>query len=419
VRILFLALTAPFPPTNGHRLRTWSLLRTLAGDGHEVSLLVLADGEHDGGDPAPLREVCRRVRVLEMPRPRGLRQYAGRLLAALSPLPYGVWRLRSAALRQAVADELRAEAFDAVLCDGVYNMVNVPDGGHPVVLNKDDVAHVILDRYVALERRRLRRAYAWLEARKVRSWERRACARAALVLASSRVDEALLRRLAPQAAVAVVPNVVDTEVYAPAGEGDEPVVLFQGGMDWHPNRDAVEYFATAVWPALRARAPHAIFRVAGRGPDPAFRERMEAAGVQFTGTVPDMRAEIARAAVCVVPLRIGSGTRLKILEAAAMGKAIVSTPLGAEGLEFRDGVEIVLAEEPAAFARAVAALLADDDGRRALAAAARRRVEACNSMPVLRRTLGAALGAPAAAARAQAARPRAVEPPAGLGTVTP
>ena len=131
MRILFLALTAPFPPTNGHRLRTWSMLRTLAADGHEVSLLVLADGEHDGGDAGPLREVCRRLRVLEVPRPSGLRQYAGRLLAALSPLPYGVWRLRSAALRQAVAEELGAEAFDAVLCDGVYNMVNVPDSGRP------------------------------------------------------------------------------------------------------------------------------------------------------------------------------------------------------------------------------------------------------------------------------------------------
>jgi glycosyltransferase involved in cell wall biosynthesis len=414
VRILFVALTAPFPPTNGHRLRTWSLLRALAGDRHEVTLLVLADGETEGHE-APLRALCRRVQVVHVPRPHGLSQYMGRLAAALSPLPYGAWRLRSAALRRAIGDELREGRFDALLCDGVYTMVNVPEAAPPVLLNKDDLAHVILERYAALERHPLRRAYAALEARKVRAWERRSAARAALVLASSRVDEALLRRLAARSAIAVVPNAVDTEAYRPAPESGEPVVLYQGGMDWHPNRDAVEHFASAILPALRRRAPGAVFLVAGRGPDPAFRRRMEAAGVTFTGTVPDMRAEIARAAVCVVPLRIGSGTRLKILEAAAMGKAIVSTALGAEGLEFTDGEEILIADDPDVFAARVAELLADVPRRRALGAAARRRAAASYGMPVVRQTLRAALAGLGAPTTTRA-RPRAgVEPAVDLG----
>jgi glycosyltransferase involved in cell wall biosynthesis len=391
VRILFVALTSPFPPTSGHRLRTWSMLRALAAEGHQVTLRVLADDEDDA-EAAPLREVCRDVRVWRVPRPHGARHCLGRLAAVLSPLPYAVRRLASPALRSALAEELGRGSFDAVLCDGVYNLVNVPDTpGVPLVLNKDDVAHVILERYRALEPRAWRRAYASLEARKVRAWERRAGNRAALVLASSEVDRELLERLCRDVDVAVVPNVVDAEACRPQAETGAPVVLYQGGMDWHPNRDAVAFFAARVWPRLRARAPHAVFRVAGRAPDARFRRRMEAAGVQFAGRVPDMRVEIARAAVCVVPLRIGSGTRLKILEAAAMGKPVVSTRLGAEGLDFADGREILLADEPAELARLTAELLADAPRRRALGSAARRRVEALYSQPVLRRALRAAL----------------------------
>jgi glycosyltransferase involved in cell wall biosynthesis len=231
------------------------------------------------------------------------------------------------------------------------------------------------------------------------------------------VDEALLRRLAPRSAIAVVPNVVDTETYRPAPQTGEPVVLYQGGMDWHPNRDAVEHFAAAILPALRRRAPEAVFRVAGRGPDPAFRRRMERAGVAFTGTVPDMRAEIARAAVCVVPLRIGSGTRLKILEAAAMGKAIVSTALGAEGLEFTDGEEILIADDPEVLAARVADLLADAPRRHALGAAARRRAVASYGMPVVRQTLRAALAAVHGPVATRARTRAAVEPAVDLGAV--
>ena len=404
MRILFLALTDPFPPTNGHRLRTWSMLQSLAADGHELSLVVLADEEGAAPADGPLRTLCASVERVATARPAGWRQYAARARAVVSRLPYGVWRLRSLPVRTRVEEALARGGVDAVFCDGVYAMINVPDRpGVPVILNKDDVAHVILERYVALETARARRAYAALEARKVRAWERDASSRATVILACSQVDATLLRALAPATDVVVVPNVVDTAAYAPAGDVAEPVVLFQGGMDWHPNRDAVEYFAGAIWPALRALAPDAVFRVAGRGPDGAFRRRMEAAGVQFTGTVADMRAEIARAAVCVVPLRIGSGTRLKILEAAAMARPIVSTALGAEGLDLVADREIVLADDPAAFARAVAVLLVDPGARRTLGAAARCRVEALYSRPVLEGAMRAALARLSAPARGRAA----------------
>jgi glycosyltransferase involved in cell wall biosynthesis len=189
----------------------------------------------------------------------------------------------------------------------------------------------------------------------------------------------------------VVPNVVDTDHYQPSGAEEPCTVLYQGGMDWYPNRDAVEFFVSAILPRLRASVPEARFVVGGRSPSDEFRRRFAAVpGIEFTGTVPDMRTEIARAAVCVVPLRIGSGTRLKILEAAAMAKPIVSTRVGAEGLDFVGGREIVLADEPKAFAEAVADLLRDASRRRELGRAARRRAQECYSLPVLRTAVSAA-----------------------------
>jgi glycosyltransferase involved in cell wall biosynthesis len=185
-----------------------------------------------------------------------------------------------------------------------------------------------------------------------------------------------------------VPNVVDLDGVDLGGPEEPSTILFQGGMDWLPNRDAVDFFATAIFPRIRALVPEARLVVAGRNPSPAFVASFaHVPAMRFTGTVPDMRTVIGSAAVSVAPLRIGSGTRLKIIEAAALGKPVVSTRIGAEGLDFVDGEEILLADDPARFAEAVAGLLGDSARRRRIGGAARRRVEQAYSLPALRRAL--------------------------------
>jgi polysaccharide biosynthesis protein PslH len=393
VKILFAGLTSPFPPTNGHRLRTWSIVRALAEDGHSITVVSLAESSEPLGDLGPLERLCESVEVVPAP-PRVTEgsETVKRLRALASPLPFGAWKFRSPRFSAALAAHLARERFDLVICDGVYNVQNLPQGSAvPVLLNKDDVAFVIMQRYLRLTRSRAQRVYGALEARKIRRWERRSCERVAAVLACSDEDRRVLATLAPRARVVVVPNVVDTAHYAPSGTPEPCSVVFQGGLDWHPNRDAVELFGTAMLPELRRLMPGAVFRVAGRCPDETFRQRWEQAGVSFTGRVPEMRDEIARATVCVIPLRIGSGTRLKILEAGAMAKPMVSTHLGAEGLELVDGKEIILVDEPRAFARAVADLLADPARRDELGAAARRRIEDQYSLAALQRSLREAL----------------------------
>jgi glycosyltransferase involved in cell wall biosynthesis len=278
------------------------------------------------------------------------------------------------------------------VCDDTYNLENLPDGVEiPVILNNHDIVQIIWRRYLAVERQPLKRAYAANELRKLRHWEAAAYGRVKSVWAVSRHDAELIEQMCPGMPVTVVPNAVDVHAYKVTATDNGVGVLFIGGMDWFPNRDAVEFFACSVLPELRARVPAARFRVVGRLPDDRFRRRMEASGVCFLGRVEDIRPAVSAAAVSVIPLRIGSGTRLKILEAAALGKAMVSTRLGAEGLTFADGSEIVLADEPLALAVAVADLLERPAARAAMGAAARRRVEEEYSFEALRSALRKAL----------------------------
>lgn len=394
MRLLFLSFAFPLPANNGHRMRSWSVLEALAADGHEVTLLTFGQpGETDGHFPA-LRQICRQVEVvpLMLDSLSSTANYLRRLPGLFFAQPYAVRRFASPEMRARIRHYLASGSFDAVLCDTVYSAINVPATPMPVILNNHDVEHVVLQRYISLERNPAKRFYAWSEMRKMRKWERHVCRRAALGMACSKNDRRRLRSLCPELPVTVVPNVVDISRYVPQGDGEDSTIIFQGALDWFPNRDAVRFFAARILPILRESISTIGFVVAGRNPPASLLNRFRGVPeIQFTGTVSDMRSEIAKAVVCVVPLRIGSGTRLKILEAAAMAKPIVSTRIGAEGLDFVDGEEILLADEPREFARAVADLLADPARRRAMGLAARRRVEAQYSLPALRAALHEAL----------------------------
>ncbi len=395
LRILFVSLAVPFPATNGHRLRNLALLQALGQEGHEVTLVSFAEPHEMGGDGNGLRKACRQVEFVPVPPAarQGGSTYWSRLRALASPLPFGVWRFRSEAMRAAVRERLAQTRFDLVICDDIYNVRNLPPFVElPVLLNKHDITHVILERYLAYEANPLKRAYGWVEYRKLRRWEALTCGNLTGVLACSETDRKILEVLCPGARVGVLPNVIDLADYVPTEADDNQTVLYVGALDWYPNQDAVEFFVSEIFPMLRETTPGVKFVVAGRHPPEEFRRRFASIdGIEFTGTVPDIRTVIAKAAVCVVPLRIGSGTRLKILEGAAMGKPVVSTRIGAEGLEFVDGQEILLADQPSTFARAVADLLADAPRRRAMGLAARRRVERQYSLSTLRTAVRRAL----------------------------
>jgi glycosyltransferase involved in cell wall biosynthesis len=243
------------------------------------------------------------------------------------------------------------------------------------VLFEHNVEYLIWQRLSMLESNPVKRALFALEWRKLRAQERAACWKANLTIAVSEEDRVRLGALAPGARTGSIPTGVDTSYFQPAGRPEIPGrLVFSGSMDWHPNEDAVIYFGEEILPLIRQRAPHVSFTIVGRNPTPRLREAAGRLGMVVTGTVDDVRPYLDEASVYVVPLRAGSGTRMKIFEALGMAKAVVSTTVGAEGLALANGREFVAADEPRHFADAVVNLVNDEARRTALGRAGRALV---------------------------------------------
>jgi glycosyltransferase involved in cell wall biosynthesis len=295
----------------------------------------------------------------------------------LSPFPVDFWRWRVPALCSLVRRTIEAGGVDLCVADFLVSVPNVPlPGPVPTVLFAHNVEHMIWKRLSQVDRpvwERLVLAWEW---RKVRRWEAQVSAQTQLTLAVSDVDREVLADLAPGARVRAIPTGVDPVYFSPNGKSEVPTELvFTGSMDWYPNEDAIIHFIDAILPGIRKEIPQAGLTVVGRNPTSRLRAAAAAAGVRVTGTVDDVRPYVAKAAVYVVPLRIGGGTRLKIFEALAMGKAVVSTRVGAEGLPLEPGVHFLRADEPAEFAHEVVSLLRDIGRRKALAMVGRCLIE--------------------------------------------
>ena len=376
MRILWVKVGGLWPLNAGGRLRSFHILRELSRR-HEVTLLTT---HAPGDDPAGLAAQLPESEVLSLPHAvpkRGHPRFVAALVRSwLSALPVDLWRWRVPALRAEVARRLASGRVDLCVADFLTGAVAVPLAGSvPAVLFEHNVEHVIWRRLARVERRPWRRALLEIEWRKMRAFEARACAAARLTLAISEADRAVLSALAPQASVRAIPTGVDAQYFHPNGTKEAPAELvFTGSMDWYPNEDAILHFIETVLPRVRAEVPAATLTVVGRNPAPRLHAAAARAGVRVTGTVDDVRPFVDAAAVYVAPLRVGGGTRLKIFEALAMGKAVVSTTIGAEGLPLRPGEHVVLADDPPEFAGAVVSLLRDPERRRALGSAARRFV---------------------------------------------
>ena len=374
-RILFVTSRLPFPPTEGHQLRAWHLLRA-AAEKHRVTLLSLRRP-----DEQPLPEHLpgidlEGIHQVDLPALRWPHQVAGLALRGLLPGRNLLdQRYRPLALQQRF-DRLVHQA-DLVHLDilAVAGLLERVPKDVPTVLNEHNVESLLAHKRVDIEKRPLHRWLLRLKNRGLESFERSACARADRVLACSQEDAERLLALAPGCRVSVVPNGVDLKAFRPGSPGIEKggSMVFVGHMDWFPNRDGIEFFIAEVLPLLKAHY-NLNLEVIGRNPNPSV-PKAESGRVKFSGFVDDLQARVQRAAVFIVPLRAGSGTRLKILEAMAMGKAIVSTRIGAEGIGLVDGDSACLVDTAEEFADAINRLLNDPELRDRLGRRARHLAE--------------------------------------------
>jgi glycosyltransferase involved in cell wall biosynthesis len=388
MRILWVKVGGLWPLNTGGRQRSFHIVAGLARRHHVALLTTHGPGDDPEGLAASLPQCEEVVSVPHASPKRGSVRFGLALLRSwLSPYPVDLWRYHVPALRQEVLRRVGETNVDLCVADFLAATPNVPlDGRVPVVHFAHNVEHMIWKRLAQVESRPWRRVLLKLEWRKMRLCEARACAQASLTIAVSEGDRALLAATAPGARLSAIPTGVDTSYFTPNGSGERPATLvFTGAMDWYPNEDGILHFIHGILPRIRQELSSVSLTVVGRNPTPRLVAAAAAAGVRVTGTVDDVRPYVAEAAVYVVPLRVGGGTRLKIFEALAMGKAVVSTTVGAEGLPLVPGEHFLRADAPAEFARAVVVLLRNPERRRALGSAGRRLVEERYSWPQVAR----------------------------------
>jgi sugar transferase (PEP-CTERM/EpsH1 system associated) len=366
VQILWLKTELLHPVDKGGKIRTYQMLKELKRD-HQITYLTLDDGSAAVDAREKATEYCHDV--ISIPNHTSEKFsaafYSELASNLLSPLPYAIKKYDSAPMLKQIVQLGASRRFDVIVCDFLAPAVNVPeDSPCPTVLFQHNVEAMIWKRHYQVQTNPLKRAYLWTQWRKMRKFERESCRRFDTVVTVSREDREVIKREYEAENVYDVPTGVDVEFFRPSSDVD-PLsnnLVFTGSMDWLPNEDAIRYFTEQIMPLIRQKISDVTLTVVGRNPYPGLVELSKRDdSIVVTGRVDDVRPFMEKAAVYVVPLRIGGGTRLKIFEAIAMEKAVVSTSVGAEGLPVRNDEELILADTPEAFAGAVVRLLQDPE----------------------------------------------------------
>jgi polysaccharide biosynthesis protein PslH len=368
--ILFVSHMPASPPRFGAQARIHGLMTQLARR-HDLTAVMLIDDEFDADETRrAMQSYCREVVLV--PNPYGREGLSKRLLQLRSlALPRSFDRLRAAvpALQCALSQVLRAKRFDLVNLEfpylGHFQLRQAPPGeGLPrVVVDSHEIAYDLARQFARAGGSLGRRLYAEANWRKLRREELQTYRDADGVYLCSAADEQRLLEQVPRVRTAVIPNAADVEYYQPRPADPLPdgrTVVYFGLLSTVPNVDGVIHFIQDIWPRIAQAHPEARFKIIGGRP-PLALQQLAGPRVELTGFVPDLRPHLAAAAALVVPLRLGGGTRLKIVEGMAMRKPIVSTTLGAEGIEAAPGRDLLIEDQPEAFADAVNRLLADPE----------------------------------------------------------
>ena len=364
MHLLWIKTELLHPIDKGGRIRTYNMLRALKRQ-HQVTYLTLDNGGAASNARELAAEYCHDLLCVpfdEAPRlsPRFWLELAGNMV---SPLPYAIAKYKSHRLRTEIEHAVRTRGIDVVVCDFLAPSQNVPNNlGCRTVLFQHNVEAVIWRRHAEVGGNRFSRAFFREQWRRMEQFERQECLRFDRVVAVSRADAEAIEREYGVKDVADVPTGVDTDYFRPDSRARrEPRnLVFTGAMDWLPNEDGIAWFASEVLPLIHKQMPDVTLTVVGRNPPPLIRELATRDDrLRVTGSVPDVRPFMETGSVFVVPLRVGGGTRLKIFEALAMERPLVSTTIGAEGLPLEHGVHALIADGPTRFADAVLSLLAD------------------------------------------------------------
>ncbi len=375
MKLLWMKAGGIAPLDTGGKIRSFHILKELAPR-HQVTLFTfypeMAEDPHPG-----LRDLFQDLVLvpLRLPRRGSAAEVAQYLRIIGSGEAYTIRKYDQPGLREQ-ARAVLARPYDAIICDFVFPAWLMDWGMDCLkVLFTHNVEAQVWRRHSRVSSNLLWKSLGFVESRLLERAESRYVKLADHVLTVSEADRREFSRHVDPSRITVIPTGVDSTYFRPAPGRERPGrIVFTGSMDWMPNEDGVAWFASEVWPLIRAEVPEAEFDVVGRRPSRRI-QALAGPGVRVTGRVDDIRPYLDEAAVYVVPLRSGSGTRLKIFEAMAAGKPVVSTTVGAEGLPVEDSRNIVIRDSPDEFAASVVRLLRDAEERRRLGQAAREVIE--------------------------------------------
>jgi len=376
VKILWVKAGGLVPPDTGGKIRSYNILRELARK-HSVTFFSFYAAHPDDQHPTLNQIFEKTVCVpLTLPEPKSARELLDYARYFFSLESYSLMKYCRPSVRLKLRSLLSERKFDVMLCDFVVSAPAIPwDFPCPKVLFTHNVEAMIWKRHYDVARNPLWKALSWREWKMMERAERRYLKQADHVLAVSEADRDNFLKFLELSKLAVIPTGVDIEFFQPRpGEETSNSLVFTGSMDWLPNEDGVLYFVDQVLPRIREQLPDVSLWVVGRKPSQRLKKLAGRQQVNLTGWVEDVRPYIAAAAVCIVPLRIGGGTRLKIFEAMAMAKPVVSTTIGAEGLPVRHGENILLADTAEGFARETIELLRNPARRKQIGLAAHKMV---------------------------------------------
>jgi glycosyltransferase involved in cell wall biosynthesis len=370
LKLLYLSSWFPFPPDNGSRQRAFHLLRGLAAR-HEIVLVALTDADQRLPNTDALEEYCSRVATLQRAtfQPRG----AKALAALVSSQPRSLVDTFDPMVHQLIQTEFSQQEFDLILAGELGMAAYAKSIEHPAKIFDDVEAGIFADAYQqATGAARLRNGLTWFKF----MYYLKSLARefSALTVVSWRERDLLAQIGIDRNNVRVIPNGIDCTSMTTDITPDTHGLIYNGSLTYSANLDAMRFFVRDILPLIRTSEPRAHLCITGRADQVAINELSVHNSVSFSGYVPDVRSLVQRSSVCVVPLRVGGGTRVKILEAMALGTAVVSTSKGAEGLNVQHGEHLLIADTPHAFAEATVRLLQDVKLREQLTKTARQHV---------------------------------------------
>lgn len=371
--ILFFQTDFPYPLNSGGRLRTFHLLKELSKT-NNISMISFADSSVTAADIHAMEQNCSDVVPIRFIRKHSIIRMVKSILTGT---PYKVLQYSSAAFADAVCDLIGRKKFDVVFSEHPYLAQYIPGDAKCVITQKDEMMATIMKR-TAKSGNFFMRLYARTQWRKMWNHETELFKRYRVFIAINREEQQLVSALIPGIKTAYIPNGVDSEYYAqgraPRTDGT-PDIVFTGVFSYYPNEQAALYFGDEILPRIRKQRPNARFIIVGKEPGRNVLRLGKKSEIMVTGYVEDVRPYLGNASVVVAPLLIGGGTRNKILEAFAMGKPVVSTSLGCEGLDVENGKHLLIADTPQEFAEAVLKLLDQPDLARRLGEQGRRLVE--------------------------------------------